>query len=154
MMWREGWRLLFSDPLGYSWTHAQGMARTLFDPGAVEYLRIFGRYPRLGGALARIVDQGLVRGALELARAHPLVVWSSAVMAILLAPLVVLPFLGAMRVPRDRRAAFVLFAIIVGWLVFAGGGVPGSSRFRAPAVPFLTLMSAFAFRRDARLDAR
>lgn len=145
-MRREGWRLMLSDPLGYAWTHVQGMARTLFDPGAVEYLRAFGRYPESGGGLAHLVDRGLLRGSLELARAQPLAVWSSIATALILLPLIVLPGVAAMRLTPQRRSAFVLFAIITAWLVFAGGGVPGSSRFRAPAIPFLALMSGFAFR--------
>jgi hypothetical protein len=44
----------------------------------------------------------------------------------------------------------MLLAIVPGYLVFAGGGVPGYSRFRAPAVPFLIVMSAVAFTRRSR----
>jgi hypothetical protein len=56
-----------------------------------------------------------------------------------------LPIVGVMRVPASSRLAFGLFALITAWLVVAGGGVPGYDRFRVPAVPFLVLMSAFAY---------
>jgi hypothetical protein len=48
-------------------------------------------------------------------------------------------------VPAGSRFAFGLFALITIYLVAAGGGVPGYHRFRVPAVPFLVLMSAFAY---------
>lgn len=144
-MWREGVALVASDPLGYARTHAAGMARTLFDPGAVEYLRLFGLYPESGGALLRMVDRGIINGAIELARTFPSVVWSSLAMGLALLPLVILSLFAV------RRA--LLCACIVAWLAVASGGPPGSSRFRAPMAPFLIVMSAVALRsrpEDAR----
>jgi 4-amino-4-deoxy-L-arabinose transferase-like glycosyltransferase len=133
---REGFSLVASDPIGYAKTHVKGMLRTLFDPGATEYLRMFDLY-REGG---RVMMAS--RGIGNTARAYPIPFWSSIALGIMLAPLVILPFIGASRSPT---AAFFLLAIVAGYLVFAGGGVPGYSRFRAPAVPFLIVMSAVAF---------
>ena len=141
---REGVSLVASDPIGYAKTHVKGMLRTLFDPGATEYLRMFGLYSEGGGAM---MASGGVR---KTARAYPIPFWSSIALAILLAPLVILPFIAAYR---STGAAFFLLAIIAGYLVFAGGGVPGYSRFRAPAVPFLIVMSAVAFARR-KVDCR
>ena len=138
---REGVSLVASDPIGYAKTHLKGMLRTLFDPGATEYLRMFALYREGGGAMMA------ARGIGTTARAYPIAFWSSIALAIILAPLVILPFMGAYRSPT---VAFVLLAIVAGYLVFAGGGVPGYSRFRAPAVPFLVLMSAVAFVRRSR----
>ena len=138
---REGAALVASDPLGYAKTHLKGMLRTLFDPGATEYLRMFDLYREGGGAMMA------TRGIGTTARAYPIPFWSSIALAMILAPLVILPFIGAYRSPT---VAFVLLAIVAGYLVFAGGGVPGYSRFRAPAVPFLVLMSAVAFTRRTR----
>jgi 4-amino-4-deoxy-L-arabinose transferase-like glycosyltransferase len=138
---REGLRLLRTDPAGYARTHLASMARTLFEPGAIEYLRLFGAYPEEGGSLLLIVDRGLVRGSLELARTRPVAVWSSVVLAVLLLPLVVLPF-GSWRSASARGPA-VLFALLALWLV-AAAGVVGASRFRVPAVPCLVLLGALA----------
>lgn len=143
---REGVSLVASNPIGYAKTHVKGMLRTLFDPGATAYLRMFGLYSEGGGAM---MTSGGVRNT---ARTYPLPFWSSIALGILLAPLVILPCLGAYRsvVRRSATAPFFLPAIIAGYLVFAGGGVPGYSRFRAPAVPFLVVMSAVAFARPDR----
>ncbi len=138
---REGASLVASDPIGYAKTHVKGMLRTLFDPGATEYLRMFDLYREGGGAMMAS------RGIGTTARAYPVPFWSSIALGILLAPLVILPLIGAWRFPTP---AFVLLAIVAGYLVFAAGGVPGYSRFRAPAVPFLVVMSAVAFVRRSR----
>jgi hypothetical protein len=139
-MRREGVSRIASDPFGWAKTHAFGMFRTLFEPGVTEYARTFGLYTSNGG-LAAMVDGGFA----AFARAHPMLVALSIVWAIVLLPLVLLPVVAAMRVPPESRLAFGLFALITVWLVVAGGGIPGYHRFRVPAVPFLVLMSAFAY---------
>lgn len=134
---REGLAIVASDPLAYAKTHVKGMLRTMFDPGAAEYFRFFGVY-REGGRAT--LASGGVRGA---ARAYPLLFWSSVMLAIVLAPLVLMPLVAAMR---TRSFAFALLFAIAAYLITAGGGVPGTSRFRVPAVPFLVVMGAFAMR--------
>lgn len=150
-MRREGWALLRSDPFGYGRTHVEGMARTLFDPGAVEYLRLFGWYPESGGALARAVDVGLLRGSLELARSRPLAFATTALFAFPLAALVILPVHAAFRLTSRVRMPFVVLAVVAAYLAAAGGGVPGSSRFRVPMVPLLVIMSGLALSRSGRV---
>jgi 4-amino-4-deoxy-L-arabinose transferase-like glycosyltransferase len=137
LMRRQGLAWVASDPLAWAKIHVRGMMRTLFDPGAAEYLRLAGMY----SVGAR--DTGGIR---ETARAYPLVFWSSVVLGVVLLPLVLLPFAGALRVPPGERTAFLLLALIAVYLVVAGGGMPGNYRFRAPAVPFLVLMSVYAVR--------
>ncbi|HEV7428335.1 MAG TPA: glycosyltransferase family 39 protein [Thermoanaerobaculia bacterium] len=138
-MRREGASRIASDPFGWAKTHITGMFRTLFDPGAVEYPRMLGLYT--SGGQAALAGGG-VRAA---ARAYPFFFWLSIVWALALLPLVLLPIAGAFRVPANSRLPFALFALITVYLVVAGGGVPGYHRFRVPAVPFLVLMSAFAY---------
>jgi hypothetical protein len=60
-----------------------GMFRTLFDPGAVEYFRLFGAYPENGGLLGRAVDRGLLYASWELARTRPAIWWSTVALALL-----------------------------------------------------------------------
>jgi hypothetical protein len=131
---REGWALIRSDPFGYAVTHLKGMLRTLFDPGALEYPRMFGVYREGVGATVR------GSGLLGLVRAYPLAVAASVVLAIVLLPLIVLPVIATVRFRRDLRV--LLLALIAAYLIVAGGGVPGYHRFRVPAVPFLVLLSA------------
>jgi len=149
---REGAALIASDPFGYAKTHVRGVLRTMFDPGATEYLRFFALYEQ--GGRAKIAGAGVWATA----RAYPLAFWSSAVLAIVLAPLVLLPFVAAIRA---RTFAFFFTAAIAASLLILGGGVPGYSRFRVPAVPLLIVTSALAWQqwqrrepRSARLNSR
>ncbi len=137
---REGLSVVASDPLGYAWTHSRGMLRTLLEPGAMEYLRFLGVYSQGGRA---VMDQ---QGIAGVARAYPLGFWLSIVFAVVLVPLVVLPVVALVRLPRDARPAFTVLAMVAGYLIVSGGGMNATSRFRVPAVPFFVLMSAYAFR--------
>ena len=137
---REGLSVVASDPLGYAWTHSRGMLRTLLEPGAMEYLRFLGVYSQGGRA---VMDQ---QGIAGLARAYPLGFWLSIAFAVALVPLVVLPVVALVRLPRDARPAFTVLAMVAGYLIVSGGGMSATSRFRVPAVPFFVLMSAYAFR--------
>jgi uncharacterized membrane protein len=142
-MRNEGVSRVASDPFGWAKTHAFGMLRTLFEPGAAEYARTFGLYTPNGGLVAMV--DGRFAG---FARTHPILTGVSVVWTIVLLPLVLLPLAAIVRVrraPAGSRLAFGLFALITAWLVVAGGGVPGYHRFRVPAVPFLVLMSAFVY---------
>ena len=147
----EGASLVASDPRGYAVTHVAGMARTLFEPGAVEYLRTFGWYPESGGALQRTVDRGLVRGTIDLASRAPFVFWSSLILGIALLPLLLLPMIAMRVLPPAARIPFTLIVSVIVYFVIVSGGVPGSSRFRAPIVPLLAISGAFVF--DARRRA-
>lgn len=138
-MRQEGASRVASDPLGWAVTHVKGMLRTLFDPGAVEYLRVLGLYEQGSRAVAGS------SGMPAVARAYPLPSVLSAIVGILLLPLVLLPFLAATRIPRHARFAFWLFALLAAYHITAGGGIPGYHRMRVPAVPFLILMSAFVY---------
>jgi 4-amino-4-deoxy-L-arabinose transferase-like glycosyltransferase len=142
---REGWSLVASQPFAYAKTHARGMLRTMFDPGAAEYLRFFGLYEE--GGRASMADHGM----LSTARTYPLAFWSSVALAIMLAPLVLLPVLAIIR---TRSGAMLLLAVLAGYLIAAGGGVPGYARFRVPAVPFLIVMSAMAKEALSRRSGR
>jgi 4-amino-4-deoxy-L-arabinose transferase-like glycosyltransferase len=139
---RAGVSLIASDPFGYAKTHVKGMLRTLFDPGAAEFLRFLDVY-REGGR-ARMAGGGIAATA----RAYPLAFWSSVVLAVILAPLVILPAIALYRAPN---VVLLLFALIAAYLVTAGGGIPGYSRFRVPAVPLLIVMSAAAFDANRKL---
>lgn len=86
---REGVALIASHPMAYAKTHVKGMLRTMFDPGAAEYLRFFDLY-REGGQ-AKLASGGLTATA----RAYPLAFWSSIALAAVLAPLVLLPLVAA-----------------------------------------------------------
>jgi 4-amino-4-deoxy-L-arabinose transferase-like glycosyltransferase len=150
-MRRRGWALFASDPGAYARIHLEGMARTLFSPGAGEYFGTLGVNRAFGATVTHSLDAGPVSGAAAVAKRFPLAFWSSLVLAVLLLPLLALPLIAATKLRPDQRPAFLLLLLVAGWLVTASGGVAGSSRFRAPIVPILIIMGSLAFaRREAK----
>ena len=145
---REGAAIVASDPFGYAKTHVKGMLRTLLDPGATEYLRFLGIYST---GVRAAMDRGGIAGV---ARAYPLGFALTVIFALALLPLVVLPLFGVRqlrcRFESGGRAA-ALQVIMVAYFITVSGGVPGTSRFRVPAVPMLVLLSACAL---PKLDSR
>jgi 4-amino-4-deoxy-L-arabinose transferase-like glycosyltransferase len=149
----EGLTLLRTHAAEYGRIHLYGVMRTLFDPGAVEYLRLLGAYPKTGGALVRMIDRGPVAGLRDFGARQPLAFWTSAVMSAVLLPLVMLPVVAARGVPAPARSAYLFLGLVAAYFVICGGGVPGSSRFRVPVVPLLVLMTGFAVNARAASDA-
>lgn len=80
----EARRILLGSPLTYARIHLEGVARTMLDPGAVDYLKFFNLYPKRGGLLGKVVDVGFPHVIGLLLVQHPLVFWSSALLAPLL----------------------------------------------------------------------
>jgi 4-amino-4-deoxy-L-arabinose transferase-like glycosyltransferase len=132
---------LRQSPLGYARVHAAGMARTLLDPGAVEYLRYFGRYPDSGGLLMRMSDRGMLSVVVDSWRERRSLIVLNGIMGLWLAALLAASAVGLRRVPR--RAAIILVGVAL-YFVLISGGIHGSSRFRHPVAPMLAALAAGA----------
>ena len=141
---RRGLAFVASRPDVVVRNHVVGTMRTLFDPGATEYLRFLGLYSR--GGRAALAGEGILGAA----RVYPLAFWSSLALAIVLSPLVLLAFAGVVRAWRRRDILIATLAFIVLYLTFVSGGSPGTGRMRVPMVPFLILLSAYAVSRRSR----
>jgi hypothetical protein len=142
-MRREGVKMILEHPLAYVRVHLGGMARILFDPGSVDFLKVFHSYPRLGGTLADIADRGLLPVVLGLVRGNPLVFWSQLALFAVLAAYYVLALLGLCRAsPADVWNRIALVALIA-YFVAVSGGPHGYSRFRHPAMPFLCVLAGY-----------
>jgi hypothetical protein len=149
LMRRDGWALVARHPFDYLQTHLQGIFRTLFDPGATDWLRLFGAYSR-AGRLQAFINDGLYAGIRRLIDTNPAIVWLSLTLSPFVVALVVLPSLAAVRITQNgHTVAFALMSITVIYFIVAGGGVPGMGRFRAPVIPLMILMSAFALRPES-----
>jgi 4-amino-4-deoxy-L-arabinose transferase-like glycosyltransferase len=146
-MRRIGWSLMADQPVEAARLQLQGALRTAIDPGTVEFLRLFGWYPEFGGATQSTVDRGLISTVRGLAHDYPMLLWTSIAVEPMLVAMCVLPLIAASRA-ESRSSVFVIMGIVVLYLLLAGGGVPGSSRFRSPASPLMVLMSAFACKRQ------
>lgn len=137
-MTRQGLATLVSAPRAVLLAHAAGMVRVVGDPGGIEWLRSVGRYPRAGGLLGTIQEQGLLAGLAELARRHPtaLAALIATASGLLVWPLALA---GWPALPSAVRATWV--GVILA-LVVLSGGVHANGRFRVPFVPLLDVMAA------------
>ena len=142
-MRREGVKMILGHPLAYARIHLGGMARILFDPGSVDYLKVFHSYPRLGGTLANIADRGLMSVVLGLISGNPLVFWTQLALFAMLAAYYVLALLGLFN--RSRAGAWDRIALVavIGYFVAVSGGPHGYSRFRHPAMPLLCVLAGY-----------
>ena len=140
---REGRRILLEHPVLYARIHLDGIVRTLLDPTATEYLQYFHLYPRNGGLLGVLVDKGLVRTVLSLARERPLVFWSNLV----LAPLLGFYLLFSVVALFSRRfitdpAVLAALGVAAYFLLIAGGS-GAVARYRHPDMPILCIFAGY-----------
>lgn len=141
-MGEQGRALLRTHFGAYLPIHAAGMARTLADPGAIEYLKMFGRYPPSGGLLGRVVDAGPVAALRYLLRVNPFAFWSTLMLGAVVAGLLVTAAVGTVRprLWRDPGAQVLLVAGLALWV--ASGGPNGVARLRVPIVPIICVLAA------------
>lgn len=153
-MGRAGLRILRSHPGEYAFIHLEGMLRTLMEPGAVDYLRLFRLYPVQGGLLGEAVDRGLLATVASLAQQRPLAFWSTAALGILLGAYYLLALVGL----ASRRISFGAKALLVAtaiYFVLISGGPASLSRFRHPVMPIVCLFAAAGIvEMSARLERR
>ena len=79
-MSHEADRILLGSPFTYARIHFEGILRCTFDPSSTEFLKFFDLYPKRGGLLGVLVDQGAVKTITALFLTRPLVFWSNVVL--------------------------------------------------------------------------
>jgi hypothetical protein len=142
-MSREGKRILRGSPLTYARIHLDGCIRTMFDPGATIYLKFFKLYPKQGGLLGKLVDDGILRTMSTLVVKKPLVFWSNAVFLLLEA----LYFscacvaLFSRRLVRGPGITAMILAVI--YMFVISGGPAALCRFRHPAMPMICILAGY-----------
>jgi hypothetical protein len=152
-MGREATRILLSNPFTYARIHFEGNFRTIFDPGATNFLKFFDLYPKEGGLMGMLVDQGVVKTMEALFLTRPLVFWTHVV----LLPLLAVNLLGACAVLFSRRLmrdpAVLTALLVVSYYLLISGGPAAHSRFRHPVMPIISILAAYGSSRiGARID--
>ena len=138
---RQGGQILHSHPGTYATIHAKGMARTLLDPGAFEYLKLFKLYPQSGGLLGTVVDKGIRTTVADLYKNKPTVFWTNLALGLILGGYLLF---GA--VALLSRLVFwnagVLISVAVGlYLLLLSGGPHAVGRFRHPVMPIICILA-------------
>ncbi len=140
-MRQEGLRVILKHPLVYAGIHLRGMVRILFDPGSMDYLKLFHSYPRLGGILANIEDRGLVSVVLGLQRSNPLAFWTQLALVVLLLLYYLFVLFGLFGKDCVGLWGKLALVALAAYFIAISGGPIGYSRFRHPAMPLLCVLA-------------
>jgi hypothetical protein len=140
---RRSREVLLGSPLIYARIHFEGIARVMLDPGAIDFLRLFGLYPKVGGMLTIAVDTGLLRTIRLLFVKRPLVFWSN----ILMVPLQLLLLSCACLIFYSRRLLSqpqIIAAMgLAAYFVIVSGGPGAVYRYRHPAMPIVCVFAGY-----------
>jgi len=146
--------ILLGSPFTYARIHFEGILRSIFDPGSTEFLKFLDLYPKRGGLLGVLVDQGTVKTMEALLCTRPLVFWSNVVLLPLLAINLVCAcaVLFSKRLMRDPCILTAL--LIVTYYLLISGGPGASGRFRHPAMPIIAMLAGYGIYRIAATQLR
>jgi 4-amino-4-deoxy-L-arabinose transferase-like glycosyltransferase len=146
-------RIILAHPGTFAIQYARGVARTMFDPGAIDYLKFFGRYREGGGLLGEIIDRGLARTVYMLARTRPALFWGNLILG-----LVLLVYLGsaltAFARGPTRGITLAAVAVIALYLIILSGGANALGRFRHPVMPLVCVLAGCGLERVGRRGDR
>lgn len=152
-MGKEGREIIRAHPLTFANCYLRGLIQTAFDPGAIDYLKFFGRYREGGGLLGEIIDRGLASTACGLARARPALFWSNLILG-----LVLLVYLGSSLAAFARGPArgitLAAVAVIALYLIILSGGANALGRFRHPVMPLVCVLAGYGLERVWRRGDR
>jgi hypothetical protein len=117
--------------------------KTAFDPGAGSFEALMnpGDPGHFSGLL---VNEGVVRGAVTLAKTHPWVLAEKTAFAVALLGLYVLAAFGVYRAGVHNAGLWLLLGISLYFLVLSGvaGGWGADSRYRQPVMPVVCILAA------------
>jgi hypothetical protein len=131
------------------------MARTLLDPGAVEYMKLFGAYPTSGGLLGVAVDRGVIGAAAVLYERRPVAFWANVWLGLALGVYLLLAFRAIWSWKTWRQGRLVGVILLAAYFLVMSGGPQALGRFRHPVMPLVCLLAGAAFSRfAARLRRR
>jgi 4-amino-4-deoxy-L-arabinose transferase-like glycosyltransferase len=140
---RQSRDILLGSPLTYARIHFEGIARIMIDPGAIDFLKLFDLYPKVGGMLGTVVDAGLPQTIKFLFVKRPLVFWSSTLMM----PLQLLLLLSACLIFYSGRLLLhpqLIAAMgVAAYFVIIAGGPEANYRYRHPAMPIVCIFAGY-----------
>ncbi len=145
-MGEEGIKILLQHPMIYMAIHIKGMLRTLLDPVAVEYLKLFKQYPVSGELLGEVVDRGILKTFFHLLRKSPLAFWSHVFLGGILCFYLVLSLLGFLKARCDSYGVYFSILMMMSlyfWIL--SGGPQSLGRFRHSIMPIVCMMAGLGW---------
>ena len=148
----EGRRILLQDPLRYLKIYSKGVFLLVFDPGAVELLKLFKLYEEGGGLLGAIHNRGIISVISDLFERKPLFFWSNVAFALYLFPILGFAVVGLARQMVRTRTGILLLVGVIAYLVAISAGPQSLGRFRHPIMPFLCILAGIGMTRQKAVD--
>ena len=141
---REATSIVAHNPLTSARIQLSGVIRLMFDPGGVEFLKLFGVYPKEGGGLlGRLVDKGIFRTVTALMVERPLVFWSSALLLPLELFLILCAFVGVFYRRPVQEDFILVVVLVVIYYVTVSGGPAAVGRYRVPVMPIICMLAGY-----------
>lgn len=143
-------------PLLFAQLQFRGVAVVLLDPRGIDTLRHLGKYPSgvNSGLMSMVVDRGIPRTLLWVARNRPTLLYTTAGLGGILLFYYFLAFLGISGLWRSSRDACWLLISIAAYLAFVAGGPAASGRYRDPIMPIVCLFAGFELSRTLNVVKR
>lgn len=136
-------KTIFAHPGVYAGIHARSLPVLLFDPGAREYLRLYGAY-RHQDLLKDVADKGLISTALKFVTKNPAVSVFSLALLILLAATLAAAAWGWVKARAWRNAPGLAALLVFLYILLVAGGPSAYARFRVPLMPLFAVYAAVA----------
>jgi len=143
-MGRMGRRLVLENKRIYLGIHLRGMEMLMFDPGVINWAKLFKRYPTLGGLRHRIFDKGILAGIGEFRTQYPFTFYSMLLLGALLVTHYVLACMGFAVAWKQAKVAAAMMAALFTYFVVLGAGPTADARFRHPVMPIVCLFAGWA----------
>ena len=144
----EAMRVLRANPGLFARTHAKGMMRTAFNPGAAVLVSLLGA-PLDNATFVREHQEGQLQAAFGAAKQFP---GQTAVLAAFELVLLAL-YAFALRAVLLRRVPGAYLCLLLGlalYFVAVSGGAIGAARFRLPVMPAVCMLAAAGILRPGR----
>lgn len=137
----EGVKATWRDPLAAANIYLHGLVISMFDPGASEYLRLFGFYPKSGKVLNGVVSEGIIATAINLVTTKPLLFSLTCILGFLLLLYYSLSLIGLKASFQQSSLSFLLLLITGMYLIALSGGTIAASRFRLPVMIVVCILA-------------
>ncbi len=136
------------DNLGlYARMQVSGMARVLFDPGTIDLLKFYHRYPtRHGGLLNTALTLGLRPALTRLFQTNTIAFVLLVAMAAALCVVYGLALRGLIMTRAFKSASVILLLVVASYFVVVAGGPTGGGRFRHPVMPIICALAGAGLR--------
>jgi 4-amino-4-deoxy-L-arabinose transferase-like glycosyltransferase len=142
-MRREAVTVIRDYPGVFAAIYGRGILRMMFDPGAVDYLKLFGRYKEGSGLLGRIVDRGAVETIRGFFYERPLLFWANTLFGGVLLFYLCCAAGGIINCIR-YRVTIAMIVVPALYIVAMSGGPHALGRFRMPLMPVICVFAGVA----------